>query len=440
MLFASRLPVTLDFILPRRAGWALFALAFEAFSRPGPRGGFTVAVSLALAGSIARFGFLALAAARSRRWSAREAFACALACVLTLLLTRWSFAVWFEISQKVWFPLGSMNVVEPAANAAVCSAILLAAMSSALRLLADSKRLVRTLLPWTAVNAAAAALAMAAYGAWRPSGPLAGLDAAGTRRTYVVLTEEAGRPNRIAYDLPATEEGEALTAAEKAAARPGVRRLEILRALYEARAKLMDPEGLRRALLMGVERGDDLARAVLLEHLSSAPPSPECLAAIETLADQTAHRIGPVGAARIALAYAHLGDTARAALWAERGSKNARGIPAGLLDLAGGGALKPGRISGRVNGLTPLKVGLYRKTDPGAPYLLDAAGLVASVEPGAKGRFSFSGLPAGRYYLAFAFRASAARGGEIRVSGGRGDLRLDPRAADLDVPALTFSR
>ena len=71
MLFASRLPVTLDFILPRRAGWALFALGFELLSRPGPRGVFTTVVSLLLLGAAGRFLQLAAAAARGHKWSAR---------------------------------------------------------------------------------------------------------------------------------------------------------------------------------------------------------------------------------------------------------------------------------------------------------------------------------------------------------------------------------
>ncbi|MBI2789692.1 MAG: hypothetical protein HYX59_13515 [Elusimicrobia bacterium] len=242
---------------------------------------------------------------------------------------------------------------------------------------------------------------------------------------FVVLTEEEGRPGQTAYDLPIAP-----------APRPpsGAGRLESLRALYERQAKLMDPVGLRSALMLGVKHGDDLARTLLLAHLSAAPPSPEALGALGALADETAHRIGAMGASRIALAYAHLGDAAQASVWARRGEAAPRGIPAGLLDLTGGGALKPGRVSGRLVGLKPLKVALYRRPDPAAPYLLDAAGLVASTEPDAQGRFSFSGLAAGRYYLAFAF---AVPEGELRVAGHRGDLTLDAKRPALDLPALT---
>ncbi len=425
MLFASRLPVTLDFILPRRAGWPLFVLGYEALSRSGPRGLFTGAVSLALLGGLGRFAWLAAAVARARKWSVPDFLYRGFALALVLFLTRGSFAVWFEVSQKVWFPFGSMNALEPFANVLACSALAFVAMAGTLACLSPRPGLAKGLLAWAAANGCAALLALSVYGAWTafPSAP------ADSRRLFVVLTEEEGRPAQAAYDLP-------VSAPPLRPAYAAVR-LESLRARYEAEAKLMDPAGLRAALLLGVEAGDDLARAVLLAHLSAAPPSAEALGALGTLADETAHRVGPMGAVRIALAYAHLGDAAQAAVWAKRGEAGPRGIPAGLLDLSGGGALKPGRIAGRVEGLRPLKIALYRKSDPAAPYLLDASGLVASTEADMKGRFSFSGLTAGRYYLAFAFEP---RGAEIRASGQRGDLTLDSRRTSIEVPPLTFKR
>lgn len=422
MLFASRLPATLDFILPRRAGWPLFAVAHEALSRPGPRAAFTAGVSLLLLGALARFAWLAGAAVRGRKWTPAMFLTRGLLLALVVALTRWTFAIWFEVSQKVWFPFGAVNVLEPFANLLVCASAVYAAMTSALACLSPRPEPLRPLLPWTAANAFASLLAFSAYGAWAPvTAP------AEVRRLFVVLTEEEGRPGQAAYDLPVPAEREAVGA--------GVRRLEALRALYERRAKLMDPAGLRSALMLGVTCNDDLARSLLLEHLSAAPPSPEALGALGALADETAHRIGPMGAARIALAYARLGDAAQAAVWAKRGEAGPRGIPAGLLDLRGGGALKPGRISGRVAGLKPLRVALYRKSDPAAPYLLDAGGLAASAVPDAGGRFSFTGLAAGRYYLAFAFEPA---GRELRVLGHRGDLTLDARKSALDLPALTI--
>jgi hypothetical protein len=302
----------------------------------------------------------------------------------------------------------------------VCSALSFGFMSAVLTILSP-RPVWRAMLAWAAANAFAAGLAFTAYGAWAASPP-----PDGGRRQFIVLTEEEGRPGQATYDLPVVgEPGPPLT---------GAGRLASLRARYELYAKLMDPAGLRSALVLGVKGNDDLARTILLQHLSSVPPSAEALSALGELADESAYRIGPMGATRIALAYAHLGDAARAEFWARRGAEGPRGIPAGLVDLSGGGALKPGRISGRLEGLRPLIIGLYRKTDPAEPYFLDAAGLVASAEPDAKGRFSFSGLTAGRYYLAFAFAA----GSSPRVSGHRGDIALDARRAALDLPALTI--
>lgn len=422
MLFASRLPITLDFILPRRAGWPLFSVAHEALSRPGPRAAFTATISLLLLGSLALFLWLLAAAARGRRWSGRDFLARGLLVALVLLLTRWSFAVWLEVSQKVWFPYGSLNALEPAANLLVCALIAFCAMAAARASLRLGPPPTRLLLGWTGANALAAFAAFSLYGAWSPDPA-----SAQSRRLFVVLTEEEGRPGQAAYDLPVS--------AERDVAKAGVRRLESLRALYERRAKLMDPAGLRSALMLGVRYHDDLARSLLLDHLAAAPPSPGALGALGALADETAHRIGPMGASRIALAYARLGDAAQAAVWARRASEGPRGIPAGLLDLSGGGALAPGRVSGRIEGLKPLRIALYRKTDPAAPYLLDAAALVAATEPDARGRFSFTGLPAGRYYLAFAFEV---QGRELRVRGHLGDLTLDARRSAVELPPLSI--
>jgi hypothetical protein len=108
------------------------------------------------------------------------------------------------------------------------------------------------------------------------------------------------------------------------------------------------------------------------------------------------------------------------------------------LSAPSGGALKPGRISGTLRAASPARVALYLKPDPAAPYLLDAAGFVAAAAPDARGRFSFSGLTAGRYYLAVAFPAGDGPRGEISVSGSRGDLILDARRPSLDLPPLTI--
>jgi len=426
MLFASRLPATLDFILPRRAGWFVFETAFMILSRPWAAQAYSVAASLAILAALSRFLWLAAGAARGRAWSAKDFLSRGFALALVLALTRWSFSIWFDVFQTIWFPFGSLNLIEPFANMAVCSALAYTAMFSAVTLLSSRPDAARKLLiGWAAVAAAAGLLA---------ADPV--LKYGGINRLYVVLTEEAGRPGQTSYVLFAPSSDESADRAEAELSKGAAKRLPKLRKLYEDRAKLLDPAGLRRSLLVGVRFGDDLARSLLLAHLSVAQPSAEAISAVGALADETAHRIGPMGASRIALAYAHLGERDQAALWAKRGSAMPRGVPEGLLNLPEGGALKPGRLSGRIEGLRPERIALYVKSDPAAPYYLDAAALVAATKPDKNGRFAFSGLAAGRYYLAFAFPPDAG----IRVSGHRGDLILGGRAAALELPALTFRR
>jgi hypothetical protein len=85
------------------------------------------------------------------------------------------------------------------------------------------------------------------------------------------------------------------------------------------------------------------------------------------------------------------------------------------------------------------RIALYARADASAPYLLDAAGFVASTTPDSRGRFEFRGLAAGRYYLAVALSSENGRRGEVSVSGARGDLILDASRAAVDLPPLTVS-
>lgn len=437
MVFASRLPPTLDFILPRRAGWTLFASAFELLSRPYWRAAFTIAVTLLAAASLGRYLQLVGRAVRGRRWGLGGFLARGLRVAATLLLLRWSWFLWFELSQTVFFPYASLNPLEAPCNALVMTALLSAGGACVLSALsAEPSPAGRALLPWAGANLLASALAAGFFGVWWVDAPIRRVIE--RRSMFVVLTEEDGRPSQTGYDFPVEGSDDFMRDLERFVQYPGTQRLEELRFLYAERAKAMDPAGLRRDLLLGVAAGDGLARTVLLEHLLAAPPSPAALSALGTLADETAHRIGPMGASRLALAYARLGDRERAALWAKKAAEGPGGIPEGLLALPSGGALKPGVVTGRVEGLRPRVIGLYRHDEPSAPYLLDAAGLVAATEPDAKGRFSFAGLPAGRYYLALAFAAERTPRGEIRVSGHRGDFTLDARKTTLDLSPLTI--
>ncbi|MDE2490257.1 MAG: hypothetical protein KGM24_05380, partial [Elusimicrobia bacterium] len=83
------------------------------------------------------------------------------------------------------------------------------------------------------------------------------------------------------------------------------------------------------------------------------------------------------------------------------------------------------------------RVALYRLDGPGAPCLLDASGLVASGEPDARGRFSFSGLGAGRYCLVAALPDDAGSAG-ASVSGPDEEIVLDARRPAVVLPPLAL--
>jgi hypothetical protein len=214
------------------------------------------------------------------------------------------------------------------------------------------------------------------------------------------------------------------------------RTLPALRALYREEIKRWDLAGLRDALLLGVARGDVLAPPTLLSHSAAVRPSPEALAAVGAVSDEKSWRIGPLGAAALARAYAHLGDRESAARWAGKAGA-AGGVAPGLISLEEGNSLKSGRLTGTLRAPGRARLALYLKTDPAAPYLLEAAGLVASAEPDARGRFSFTGLGAGRYYLAVALSDQNDKG-EVSVSGNRGDLILDAAHPVRDLPPLSI--
>lgn len=419
MLFASRLPPTLDFFAPRTPFFFVYEGAVGAFDHPWFRSFYVWSVSLALSGAVLSCLIDYVRSVKSVRWSVKSFLARGLQAAVAVLLAKWSLSVWFEVSQTVFFPFGSLSVAEPFLNFVVLFSVFFFFVS-----IIRSFRWL-PLGPWAGVNVM---LSLLSFGFWNAfAGPLP--EASGARRTYVVLTEERGAPSKVVYDLPVDATPDRVLGLERLARNPGVSRLAALRGLYEARAKDMDAAGLREALRLGCAAGDDLARALLLEHALSAPPSAEAGAALDALADERMVRVGPLAAARLARAYARQGRVTEADRWAVRAEEGPRGIPRGLLALSSGGGA--GRLSGRVAGLPVARVGLYRKSDPAAPYALDAAALSASVVPDDKGRFSFSGLGAGRYYLAFALARTPEA--EVAVSGSKGDLVLDEKRKSVDV-------
>lgn len=435
MLFASRLPPSPDHILPRRGGYLLFQGAWSLFSTPLGRGVFAVVTTGVLIASVVLL-CLALRRAGGRRLppSWNEKVVLILGPVLALILAARLWAHLLDLVQTVWFPYGSMSPWEPATVLAGLFLVLVLAAGASAAWVEGRRRRASILLAALVALDISGGLLAYSRGVGRPTRA----EEPNGRTLFVVLTETEKGPGRDVYLLTPDvfsprdpRPGYAILAS----GRRDARALPVLRALYEEEVKRWDMEGLRRALLLGVARGDALARSLLLSHLSVVTPSAAALAALKALADEDVYRVGPLGAAAIARAYAHLGDAAAASAWARKAEAGPRGVPEGLLGLATGTPLKPGRISGTLRGAARFRVALYRRRDPSAPYLLDASGLVASAEPDARGRFSFAGLPAGRYYLALALPEGPR--GEVGVLGHRGDILLDARRPARDLPPIT---
>ncbi|MFI5350098.1 MAG: hypothetical protein ACHQ2Z_11175 [Elusimicrobiota bacterium] len=437
MLFASRLPPGPEFLLPRRGGYALYRAAWDLFGAHGGRESFSALIALVL---LACAAALALSLKRAMpkhlpaTWTGRAGllpgpvFAAFLAARLVSHV--------LDSVQLVWFPYGSMNLREPLATFALGAIVFAAAAAAARAWVAGRRRRASTVL------AALVALDVATslFGAAKGVGRALDLPAARGKTLYVVLTEGPRGPDRDVYALSPDVfvDPDPRAALHAIASGPrDARMLPALRALYEEAEKRWDLPGLRDALLLGASRGDLLAASLLLSHLAAVPRSPEALAALGSLSNENYWRIGPLAAAEISRAYAHLGNADEARRWAEK-SDGPRGIAPGLLLPAGAETRLSGRISGTLNAPYRARVALYVKADAEAPYLLDAAGLVAAAEPDAKGRFTFNGLPAGRYYLAIAQSAGEGAAPEISVSGSRGDIVLGAERPAINLPLLTL--
>ncbi|OGS39712.1 MAG: hypothetical protein A2506_03845 [Elusimicrobia bacterium RIFOXYD12_FULL_66_9] len=435
MLFASRLPISPDYLLPRRAGYFLFEDAWVLFSSPLGRGIFTAAtLGLLILPVVLLCRALWLAAGRKTpsTWSGRAGLALGPVLALVLAVRLWTRLL--DLVQTVWFPYGSMSAWEPVLVFLNLFLILGFAGSAATAWVEGRRRRATLLIGALIVMDVLAGVLAYSRGVGRPLQA----DQPRGRTLFIILTETEKGPGRDAYLLaPDVFSDRDLRPSYEALASGGrdARTLPALRALYEEELKRWDMPGLRRALLLGISRGDVLAASLLLSHLSAVPPSPDALKALKVLADEDAYRVGPLGAAALARAYAHQGDEASASRWAKKAGVGPRGVPAGLLGLEKGSALKSGRISGMLRGAPLSRVALYRRRDPAAPYLLDVAGLVASARTDAKGRFVFTGLPAGRYYLALAIPEGAR--GEVSVVGHRGDIHLDARRPSRELPPLT---
>ncbi len=431
-LFVARLPPGPDFILPRRGGYGLYQAAWALLASPAARTAFSALVSLAAAAAVVLFLRRAWAAAKGRKPRGAAAWAGLAAGPAFAFVLAWR--VWSsgqDLIQLVWFPWEALDAREPFVVFALTAAVLGAASAAATAWLAGRRPAATRLLLALVAADILGLVAARAYGVGETA---SARDV--SRTAYVALTTGPDGPEREVYVLsPGAFGTDPRPALHRVlAARRSARTIPALRELYRAEAMRWDEEGLRRALLLGAALGDGLARSVLLSHLEAVRPSSGALAALGALADEDAYRVGPLGAARIARAYAHLGERERAQAWAQKAS-----IPAGLLGLDGGGALNPGRVSGSVKGPPALRVALYRRPDAAAPYLLDAGGFVAAVEPDARGRFAFTGLAAGRYFLAVAFPAGAeGLKADVTVSGHRGDIVLDAKTQAVERPLVTL--
>src|SRR6185312_1571098 len=180
-----------------------------------------------------------------------------------------------------------------------------------------------------------------------------GLPSAGSGRTlYVVLAQTPRGPDRQVYSLKPDVFAGADPRPELLAigSTPNdARALPALRALYEQDEKRWDLDGLRAALLLGINRDDMLAASMLLGHAAAAAPSIELRAALDVLADEKLWRVGPLAAAQLARAYRHQGDAAAAKAWAAKS-----GVAPGLLVQEEDVPLKKSKISGTL--LSPAPV------------------------------------------------------------------------------------
>lgn len=436
MLFASRLPPGAQFIVPRRGGFFLYRAAWALFGAPWGRTAFSAVIAAALAAGAGLFAAALHREVRAwpRSWSARVGVV--LGPLFALALAGRLVGRALDLIQLVWFPYGGLDARELPVSFALFW-ITGAGAFAAARAWAGGRRVLATGLLSVLVAAdVGAGLTASFLGVGRP---LPAHTVSG-KTLYVILTEGDHGPGQVTYALAPDifANADDRPGLRALAARPrDARALPALRALYEEETKRWDLEGLRSALLLGVSRRDPLAVSVLLSNLGAAAPSAAAVAALGAVADEDSWRIGPLGAAALSRTYARLGDRQAAERWIRKAG-GPSGVAPGLLDAGAGGASKLGGIVGVLRAPGPARVALYAKADPAAPYLLDAGGFVAAAALDARGRFSFTGIPAGRYYLAVALSSGDGRRGEVSASGHRGDIVLDARRPSLDLPPLSI--
>lgn len=431
-VFITDLPPGAEFILPRRHGFWLFKAAWLMLQKSWVSAWIGLALPIVMLGG-AVVGVWAIWRYRPKftGWTPTlTAWAGPLVAILAATLVVVSEMAWIRLSL---FPFASMNAWELPVSFLVFGATIVLAVLGAKNWLSGEHS--RALWQGGAVLAVGAGLWLFLHahgiGAQLPMASAPG------NTTYFVFTErkeggvEVRRVDRQ-FDVFAGPDSEAPLRA--IAQDPSdLRAVTACRVLADLALRRMDPASLRDALLMGSARGDLLSRALLLAHLNAAIPSPEAISALGALADEDAFRVGPMGALSLSRAYTHLDVKDKAQLWA---GKVGDGVPPGMLTSAAGGALHPGKISGQLKGVSRARVGLYTRPSADAPYYLDAGALVASADTGADGKFSFAGLPAGRYYLAVAV-GNLAPMSNLNLGGVKGDIVLDAKHASVALSAIT---
>ncbi|MCX5795233.1 MAG: hypothetical protein NTY77_07060 [Elusimicrobia bacterium] len=457
--FLDRLPAAADYVVPRRPGWALYRLALAAAGGPAGRL-FSVAALLLLAAAfflVARRLWLALDWRRNRdRLKSAPAVLGLLAGAGGLLwAARFASAVWFDLLLNAWFAPGGADLREPilAALGVVWLVFFLSAALFALGRAAAGRGWGEL---WRSAGCAAAFLAPAlGLHVWAAARCDAGArslaQAAGIprepsgRETVLILTAPQGRADFEVYDAATGIAGTADLSG------PSLRRLEgwlaqrplsvwggqARRLLWEGYARRQDVGRLRSSLWAAERGGDALAWFILTRHLAAAPPDALSAGLLDSLADERRWRIGGRAALLLAQAYAHLGLAGPAAAWNARAGE-ALGLAPGLAaPLPVAGALRPGAIRGSIRGLRRARVALYARRGLEEPYALGPERLVASAWADG-GRFRFSGLSAGDYYLSLSAPAAElpARREAVAVRGHRGDISLSARRPSAEVSLI----
>lgn len=446
MLVLARVPPSADLILPRRHFFRLFRAAIAAQQ------------SAALSAALSWLALLLmLAAAAGLVWRVKASAGrlglprgAAIAAGLALLGAgaRLALKLWLDMIQNVWSGAEGVGVGEAAGaflaafSAGLfvyCSGLALARGKALARLTGLCGALIFStagLYCWACAryDLRADSLSSAAGIAAEPSETRTAVlltQAEGGRADYEVRTVALGSPGEADYSSVALERLRRYVSGPKT-----VLSLRAARHLYNGYTARMEPAALRSSLLLAHEKGDLLARLLLLDNLVHAPLNDGNDKFVEALADERAFRVGPRAALMLSAAFSHFGRAKAASYW------NGRGARAGSLIAreypSAPEAIVKGEIFGSVRGAGRVKVGVFEHEDDDAPYNLGPAQLVDAEWVNESGSFHFRGLGRGHYFLALALEPKGATFEKCYLgSGGRppcisfigghlGDIHLSP--------------